>query len=97
VEDILSIVKTSQNTSVAEEATDRLIARTDPDMIHERVFLRISVYMIYCDRIFDLLAKQQTKIRLEQYLDPVSQAVVTRFANISEKLVLSLEQYYSAM
>lgn len=45
---------------------------TDPDIINERVYLRMSVYMIYCDRIFDLLAKTQKKVKLEQYLDEQS-------------------------
>lgn len=41
----------------------------DPDIINERVFLRMSVYMIYCDRIFDLLAPKKIKAKLEQYID----------------------------
>ena len=29
----------------------------DQDMISERVYLRMSVYMIYCDKIYDLLSR----------------------------------------
>lgn len=63
----------------------------DPDIINERVFLRMSVYMIYCDRIFDLIGKSQSKVKLEQYIDRQSQQVVSRFVNLSEKLIMSLE------
>ena len=42
---------------------------TDPDMMHERVFLRMSIYMIYCDKIYDLIGKSQKKVKLEQYID----------------------------
>lgn len=44
----------------------------DPDMMNERVFLRMSVYMIYCDRIYDLLGKSHKKVKLEQYIDKQS-------------------------
>jgi hypothetical protein len=106
VEDILGIVKASQDTSLTHDGsleegshpmvsvsknphgTDQVITTvhtrgvTDPDIINERVFLRMSVYMIYCDRIFDLLAKQNQKVKLEQYLDQQSQQVVSRFVNM---------------
>jgi len=41
-------------------------------MISERVFLRMSIYMIHNDRIYDLLTKAQHKVKLEQYLDEQS-------------------------
>ena len=36
---------------------------SDPDMFNERVFLRMSVYMIYCDNIYDLLAKSPKRVK----------------------------------
>ena len=57
----------------------------------------MSVYMIYCDRIFDLLSTKSAKksVKVEHYIDQGSQQVVTKFSNMTEKLVLSLEQYYA--
>ena len=53
--------------------------------------------MIYCDRIYDLLSSKATKktVKVEHYIDQGSQQVVTKFTNMTEKLVLSLEQYYA--
>mmetsp|Transcript_28628 Transcript_28628/g.35464 ORF Transcript_28628/g.35464 Transcript_28628/m.35464 type:complete len:120 (+) Transcript_28628:1317-1676(+) len=57
----------------------------------------MSVYMIYCDRIYDLLSSKAAKktVKVEHYIDQASQQVVTKFTNMTEKLVLNLEQYYA--
>ena len=60
------------------------------------MFIKMSVYMIYCDRTYDLLStKSGKKVKREHYIDPQTQQVVSRFINMSERLVLNLEQYYS--
>ena len=60
------------------------------------MFIKMSVYMIYCDRIYDLLSsKSAKKVKREHYIDPSSQQVVSKFVNMTEKIVLNLEQYYS--
>ena len=42
----------------------------DYDAIQDKMFLKVSVYMIYCDRIYDLLAKQSgKKVKKEHYID----------------------------
>ena len=58
-----------------EQVFTKILAReaTDPDVINERVFLRMSIYMLHNDRIYDLLSKTQPKVKLEQYLDQQSQ------------------------
>lgn len=46
-------------------------AAHDYDVIQDRMFLKISVYMIYCDRIYDLLStKSGKKVKKEHYIDP---------------------------
>lgn len=58
--------------------------------------IKMSVYMIYCDRIYDLLStKSGKKVKRESYIDQHSQQVVSKFVNMTERLVLSLEQYYA--
>ena len=43
----------------------------DQDAHTERLFIKMSVYMIYCDRVYDLLAsKSGKKVKREQYIDP---------------------------
>lgn len=95
----LTPIMSARKLSAREQVITQVHTKgaADPDMINERVYLKMSVYMIYCDRIFDLLGQSQHKVRLEQYIDRQSQQVVSRFVNISEKLILNLEQYYSAM
>lgn len=52
--------------------------------------------MIYCDRIYDLLStKSGKKVKRESYIDPASQQVVTKFVNMTERLVFNLENYYT--
>ena len=52
--------------------------------------------MIYCDRIYDLLSqKSGKKVKMECYIDPSSQQVVSRFANMTERLIFSTEHYYA--
>jgi hypothetical protein len=102
VEDILSIVKASYDTSINQSSsieefgsgTHPIISvnqngrymkreeqalvnahnhgQLDQDMISDRVYLRMSVYMIYCDKIYDLLSRSQKKIKREQYIDKQS-------------------------
>ena len=69
----------------------------DFDACTDRMFIKVSVYMIYCDKIYDLLCSKSQKknVKLEHYIDPQSQQVVSKFTNMTEKLVLSLEQYYA--
>jgi hypothetical protein len=56
------------------------------------MFIKASVYMIYCDKIYDLLSnKSGKKVSKEHYIDPVSQQVVSRFVNMTERLILNLE------
>ena len=46
-------------------------AAQDYDVIQDRMFLKISVYMIYCDRVYDLLStKSGKKVKKEHYIDP---------------------------
>ena len=67
-------------------------------MQDNRLFIKMSVYMIYCDRIYDLLStKSAKKVKREHYIDPQSQQVVSKFVNMTEKLVLNLEQYYATI
>ena len=52
--------------------------------------------MVYCDKIYDLLATQPgQKVKIDHYIDPNSQQVVSKFSNMSEKVVLTLEHYYA--
>lgn len=52
--------------------------------------------MIYCDRIYDLFSPRPgKKVKKESYIDPYSQQVVSKFTNMTQRVVLSLEQYYS--
>lgn len=53
----------------------------------------MSVYMIFCDRIYDLLSAKSAKknVKIEHYIDQSSQQVVTKFSNMTEKIILSLE------
>lgn len=41
----------------------------------DRIFVKMSVYMIYCDRIFDLLSTKSAKknVKVEHYIDQASQ------------------------
>ena len=56
----------------------------------------MSMYMIYCDRIYDLLSqKSGKKVKKESYIDQNSQQVVSKFVNMTERVVLNLEQYYA--
>ena len=62
----------------------------------ERLFVKMSMYMIYCDRIYDLLSqKSGKKVKKESYIDQNSQQVVSKFVNMTERVVLNLEQYYA--
>ena len=68
----------------------------DFDGVMDRMFIKVSVYMIYCDRIYDLLSnKSAKKVKKEHYIDPQSLQVVSKFVNMTERLVLNLEQYYA--
>ena len=57
------------------------------------MFIKMSVYMIYCDKIYDLLCTKSAKknVKIEHYIDPSSAQVVSKFTNMTEKLVLNLE------
>ena len=58
----------------------------------ERLFLKASMFMIYCDRIYDLLSnKQNKKVKMEHYIDKNSQQVVAKFVNMSERILLNSE------
>lgn len=36
----------------------------------ERLFVKLSIYMIYCDRVYDLLSqKSGKKVKKEHYID----------------------------
>jgi len=74
-------------------------AAKDYDGVSDRIFIKMSVYLIYCDRIFDLLSAKSSKknVKLEHYIDQATSQVVTKFSNMTEKLVLSLEQYYAVI
>lgn len=68
----------------------------DYDATQDRLYIKGSVYMIYCDRVYDLLSlKSGKKVKKECYIDPQSQQVVSKFTNMTERLILNLESYYS--
>ena len=49
--------------------------RTDPDMgTADRLYLKMSAYMVYCDRIYDLLTQRPgTRVKMDHYIDPQTQ------------------------
>lgn len=68
----------------------------DYDASQDRLFIKGSIYMIYCDRVYDLLSnKSAKKVRNEHYIDPSTQQVVSKFVNMTERLILNLESYYA--
>ena len=68
----------------------------DHDALQDKMFIKVSIYMIYCDRIYDLLSsKTGRKIKIEHFIDPQSQQVVSKFVNMSERVIFNLEQYYA--
>lgn len=46
----------------------------DAPSAQDRIFVKMSVYMIYCDRIYDLLSTKAAKktVKVEHYIDQAS-------------------------
>lgn len=89
VEDVLSILKNSldhpANSSIEDygSVSNRIVSinntgfkkkvEIDPDANSDKIYLKMGVYMIYCDQIFDLLASNGKKVKIEHYIDKESQ------------------------
>jgi hypothetical protein len=67
----------------------------------ERMFLKVSVYQIFVDKVLDLLPvnnkRHSPSVKLEHYIDKDSEEVVSKLKNITEKVVFTLEDFYSVL
>ena len=65
------------------------------------MFLKISVYQIFVDKVIDLLMSSSSKaaqrVQIDHYIDKTSEEVVSKLKNITEKVVFSLEDFYSSL
>ena len=66
------------------------------------MFLKVSVYQIFTDKIMDLLSLKTNKapsnrVYIDHFIDNKSQEVVAKLRNITEKVVLNLEDFYSVL
>ena len=65
-------------------------------------FLRIGVYQVFQDKILDLLSTKSVKnsssrITVDHFMDKQSQEVVCKLKNLTEKIVLNIEEFYSVL
>ncbi|CDW80672.1 kinesin motor domain containing protein [Stylonychia lemnae] len=69
----------------------------------EKMFLKMTVYQVFIDKILDLLASRASKSNssrqayVDHVIDPKTQEVVSRLKNITEKIILNLEDFYSLL
>jgi len=60
----------------------------------------VSIYHIFVDKVIDLLSgstRANSRVQLEHYIDKETEEVVSRLKNITEKVVFSLEDFYSVL
>lgn len=102
IEDILGLIRQPD----IDEAELNQTPSFQPD--RNRVFLKISVYMVYMDQTIDLLSKSKQVVypenqdgaprpSIQHYLDESSNLVVSRLVNLNERLVLCAEDFYLAI
>eukprot|EP00347_Sterkiella_histriomuscorum_P021720 403333001 len=67
----------------------------------ERMFLKISVYQIFIDKVLDLLSNNKAptthKAQVNHFIDKETKEVVSKLSNISEKAIFNLEDFYSVL
>mmetsp|Transcript_30795 Transcript_30795/g.30291 ORF Transcript_30795/g.30291 Transcript_30795/m.30291 type:complete len:137 (+) Transcript_30795:680-1090(+) len=113
VEDIFNIVKNSEERDDDFELfkSEVLSSSFDPpthdyprrEPVPERMFLKVCVYQIFVDKVIDLLqgsahtVKISSKVQVDHYIDKESEEVVSRLKNITEKVVFTLEDFYSVL
>ncbi|CDW75105.1 low quality protein: centromere-associated protein e [Stylonychia lemnae] len=73
----------------------------DPN-VPERLFLKIQVYQIFVDKVLDLLntsrqALSAQNARVSSYIDNETKEVVSKLANVTEKAIFNLEDFYSVL
>lgn len=66
------------------------------------MFLKISVYQIFADKILDLLSPkglrpQNREVALDHMIDPRSEEVVSKIRNLNERVILTLEDFYNVL
>jgi hypothetical protein len=65
--------------------------------VPERMFLKMSVYQVFVDKVIDLLGRGVQRVQVDHYIDKNSEEVVSKLKNINEKVVFTLEDFYSAL
>ena len=68
----------------------------------ETTFLKVGVYQVFQDKILDLLSTKNVKnssqrVTVDHYQDKHSNEVVSRLKNLTEKVVLNIEEFYSVL
>jgi hypothetical protein len=70
--------------------------------VPERMFLKVSLYQIFVDKVLDLLssgsgAAKRDRAQVDHYIDKECEEVVSKLKNITEKVVFTLEDFYSVL
>ena len=64
----------------------------------DKVYLRAAIYVIHSEQVYDILSQGARHVKIESYSfvnsDTNEVEVGTRMIGITEKVLLSLEQYY---
>lgn len=70
-------------------------------LVPERMFLKVSVYQIFVDKVLDLLNgtnnPSNKKVSIDHYIDKETDEVVSKIKNITEKVVFTLEDFYGVL
>ena len=61
----------------------------------ERLFLRAQMFLIHCENVYDLLSHKPKRCKLESRLE--DNKVHSRFVGAKDRVILTIEQYYSMM
>lgn len=71
------------------------------NIVPERMFLKVSVYQIFVDKVLDLLngtsSSFKQKVSIDHYIDKETEEVVSKIKNITEKVVFTLEDFYGVL
>lgn len=102
IEDILAIVRSND---VKENDMNTTPSFSSPIFKGGcKIFLKASIYIIHMDKIFDLLIKKDKNDLseprqpvIQHYLDQATNTINSSLVNISERLILSSEDFYIAI